>query len=114
MKERSLDAVVAFAELGFDPIMHYVTKGAQLRGAVFVKKWGEKPFLVHNAMERDELTHLDFEFKDFGSYNLVKLATDAGSEMGGWIKFFQLLFEELAVTGRISFCGRLDVGPWRG
>jgi Xaa-Pro aminopeptidase len=112
MKKRSLDAVVVFASVGFEPTMHYLTRGAQLRGAVFLKKPREKPLLVHNAMERDELTHLDFEFKDFGSYDLVKLATEAGSEIGGWTKFFQMLFEERGIRGRVFFSGRLDVGKW--
>jgi len=112
MERRSLDGVVVFAGGGFEPALFYVTRGGRMRRAVWVKTVGERPFIVHEAMERDELSHLDCDLKSFGAYDLARLATEAGSELGGWIEFFRRVLRERKVRGRVALCGRLEVSKW--
>ncbi|MBN1316937.1 MAG: aminopeptidase P family protein [Anaerolineales bacterium] len=110
MAEREIDVAIISGVVRGNPIMYYMTNGANISGGIVVKPIDRAPVLVHSPIERDEAAQAGLETINMGKYNRSKLQQEAGSVLGGAVLFYKQLFEDLDVSGRIAFYGEQDQG----
>ncbi len=109
MAERNIDALIIFPSENEDPYRAYLSNGAHYSGAV-VKKQGEPPVLISNAMEIDEAAKSGlkvFSYEDFRLSDLMREHnTDAAGVSGPW---YRTIFETLGIRGKVAVFGVSDV-----
>ncbi len=110
MAERDIDAAVVTGKVRNNPIMVYITNGANLTHCIVVKAAGRPPVLVHSPIERDEATKSGLKTFNLGDLDPRALTEQAGSALGGTVLIYQELFERLGISGRVAFYGEGDQG----
>jgi len=100
MDEYGVDVMLVIGSTKFSSL-YYLTRGAKLGYAIFIKKHREKPILVHLDMERDNVAHLtDFETIPYSEMGLRELAKIKDPVESG-IKFYSAFFDRFDLKGNI-------------
>lgn len=111
MQERGIDVAVITGAVKGNATMYYMVNGASISHAIVIKKRGEEPVLFCGAMEREEAAASGLETIDTSRYNIVKMIKEAGGDrLAASVKYYQTVFEEFGVKGRVAFYGQGDVG----
>ena len=109
MAERTLDALLIFPGENEDPYRTYLSNGAQHSGLV-IKRRGDAPLIVVNAMERDEAARSGlpvYTYDDFGYGELMRTYKDDRDALtAAW---YRRIFEEFGVGGKIGAYGVTDL-----
>ncbi len=110
MQERGLSAAMVLQGEYPSPTFRYLTgPRAHLKGIV-VWRPGQKPFLVHHAMERDSAAATGFALTDYGSLGYTKMLEQEGSRIRASARLFQTVLDQLQVRGRVLVEGIGEVG----
>ncbi|HHF52838.1 MAG TPA: aminopeptidase P family protein [candidate division WOR-3 bacterium] len=100
MEKYGVDVMLVIGSTKFSSL-YYLTRGANLGYAVFIKKLREKPILVHFDMERDNVAHLtDFETIPYSEMGLRELAKIKDPVESG-VKRYSIFFEKFNIRGNI-------------
>ena len=100
MEKHGVDVMLVMGSTKFNSL-YYLTRGANLGYAVFIKKLREKPILVHFDMERDNVAHLtDFETIPYSEMGLRELAKIKDPVESG-VKRYSIFFEKFNIRGNI-------------
>lgn len=92
--------------------LYYLTRGANVGSAIFIKKRGEKPCIVHLDMERDNVRHLhDFEKVSYSELNIRKLA-QIKDPVEYNVKFFSKLIERFHINGNLYLVSGTFTNNW--
>ncbi len=108
MHERSLDALVLFPTEFEDPYRAYLSGGAHFTGGT-VKRRGEPPVLISNAMEIEEAARSGltvYSTEDFGESELLRTFRDDPD--GRQVAYYRRVFDRLGVAGRVGVYGAGD------
>src|SRR6266850_1722712 len=110
MNERGLSAAIVLQGEHMSPTFRYLTgPRAHLKGIV-VWRPGQKPFLVHHAMERDSAAATGFTLGDYGSLGWMKLLEEEGNQIKATARLMQRVLDTLGVRGRVLVDGVVQVG----
>src|SRR5258706_9194835 len=110
MNERGLSAAIVLQGEHMSPTFRYLTgPRAHLKGIV-VWRPGQKPFLVHHAMERDSAAATGFTLEDYGSLGWMKLLEEEGNQIKATARLMQRVLDTLGVRGRVLVDGVVQVG----
>jgi Xaa-Pro aminopeptidase len=85
---------------------------AHLSTGILVWKPGEKPHLVHGAMERDSAAATGFERSDYGPHRFRPLLEEEGTRDGAMARLLAKVVNELGITGPVLVQGTADVGRY--
>ncbi len=111
MQERGIDAAVVTGAVKGNATMYYMVNGAAISHAIVIKKRGEEPVLFCGAMEREEAAASGLETIDTSRYNIMEMIKEAGGDrLAASVKYYQTIFEEFGVKGRVAFYGQGDAG----
>jgi Xaa-Pro aminopeptidase len=111
MRNRDLDAVLVQGKVLGNPPMVYVLDGAPLTRAVFVKKRDEDPVLVVSPMEREEAAQIGYDTVLTTRYRYNELLREYPDDVvKASVVYYQRIFEDLGVTGRVGCYGYVDQG----
>ena len=109
MSKRGLDAVVVLGGTEHNPIMHYVTGGANISSGIYVHRRGRPPHLVHSPIERDQAVETGLEVSSYAQHGLAKFLEKETDEVTARAAFQRAVLETLGVRGRVSFFGKLEL-----
>ncbi len=108
---RNLDAVVVSGGVHGNPPLYYLTDGAGLTKAHYVKRRDEAPVLIVSAMEREEAQHADLPVIVSTRYGYRELLQEFGGDtLATEVAYMQRILEDRDVTGRVGFYGKRDQG----
>jgi Xaa-Pro aminopeptidase len=111
MERRDLDAVLIQGKVLGNPPLVYVLKGASLTRAVFIKKRDEAPVLVVSPMEREEAAQTGYEIVLTTRYRYDELLRQHPNDVvAASVAYYQRIFEDLGVKGRVGCYGYVDQG----
>ena len=111
MQERGIDVAVVTGAVRGNPTMYYMVNGAAISHAIVIKKRGEEPVLLCGTMEREEAAASGLTTVDTSKYNIVEIIKEAGGDrLAASVKYYQAIFEEFGVKGRVAFYGQGDAG----
>lgn len=111
MQERGIDVAVVTGAVKGNATMYYMVNGAAISHAIVIKKRGEEPVLFCGTMEREEAAASGLETIDTSRYNIVEMIKEAGGDrLAASARYYQTVFEEFGVKGRVAFYGQGDVG----
>lgn len=112
MEEAGLDALFVIGSAQHNPFMTYFTGTVHVSNGYLVKKRGEKAFIYHNAMEREEAAKSGLECHDFNETEPLKLLEQAGGDVTrGTALQWETIFRKHKVTGRVGLYGEREIGP---
>jgi Xaa-Pro aminopeptidase len=83
---------------------------AHLTTGILVWKPGQKPHLVHGAMERDSAAATGFDRSDYGTHGYRQLLEEEGTRDGAMARLLAKVVRELGITGPVLVQGNADVG----
>jgi len=106
---RGLDALVVFGGTESNPIMFYVTDGANISNGVYIHRKGKKPHLVHNPMERDNAAASGLEISSYADHGLAGFLEKEPDEVSAMASFYYSLLRTMGVQGKVSFYGRQEL-----
>lgn len=106
---RGLDAVVVFGGTEHNPIMYYVTGGANLSNGIYIHRKGETPHLVHGPMERDQATATGLQASSYADHGLAGFLERESDEAKARAAFTYSLIRKFGVQGKLSIYGRLEI-----
>lgn len=110
MVARGLDAIVVMGEAAGNHALRYLTNGAKITHGVVVKKQGEQPTIICNAMERDEAARSGLPVATTAEFKLHDLIKESGSVFEGELRLLAALLEHYAISGKVGFYGLDDPG----
>jgi len=111
MEEAGHDFLMVRGPSGSNPSMAYFTGIANMTHATLLKKRGETPVLIHNAMERDEAAKSSCRLKNIDDFGWMKLIEAAGGDtIEATSQLLRLAFDEFNVQGQVAIYGRLEIG----
>ncbi|MBN1123167.1 MAG: aminopeptidase P family protein [Anaerolineae bacterium] len=110
MQERGFDAIVVLGEVRENPALRYMIGGSRVSDGIVIKKRGETPVLVCNAMERDEADKSGLRVVTTNDFDFYRLIKEAGSLFEGELRMLANVLEHFGVGGKVSFYGREDPG----
>src|SRR3990172_4604246 len=111
MEEAGHDFLMVRGTSGSNPSMVYFTGIANMTHATLLKKRGETPVLIHNAMERDEAAKSGCRLKNIDDFGWIKLIEAAGGDtIEATSQLLRLAFDEFNVQGQVAIYGRLEIG----
>ncbi len=111
MQERGIDVAVVTGAVKGNATMYYMVNGAGISHAIVIKKRGEEPVLLCGTMEREEAAASGLKTIDTSKYNILEMIKEAGGDrLAASVKYYQTIFEEFGVKGRVGFYGQGDVG----
>jgi len=111
MQERGIDVAVITGAVKGNATMYYMVNGASISHAIVIKKRGEEPVLFCGTMEREEAAASGLETIDTSRYNIVEMIKEAGGDrLAASSRYYQTMFKEFGVKGRVAFYGQGDVG----
>jgi len=111
MQERGIDVAVVTGAVKGNATMYYMVNGAGISHAIVIKKRGEEPVLLCGTMEREEAAASGLKTIDTSKYNIVEMIKESGGDrLAASVKYYQAIFEEFGVKGRVAFYGLGDVG----
>ena len=111
MASRGLDAVLVRGKVLGNPPLIYLLNGAHLTQAVLIKKRGEEPTLIVGPMDRATAAGTGYRVVLTTRYDYTALlAQHGGDELAASVAYFQRIFEDLGVAGRLGCYGYMDQG----
>ncbi len=111
MERRDLDAVFIQGKVLGNPPLIYVLNGASLTRAVFIKKRGADPVLVVSPMEREEAAKTGYDLVLTPRYRYRELLQQYPDDVvKASVVYYQRIFEDLGVQGRVGCYGYVDQG----
>jgi Xaa-Pro aminopeptidase len=112
MEERGFDAIFVSGPSQNNPVMYYMVNGAHIgEGSALVKKRGEAPVLFVNLMERDEAAKSGLTIIDPQKYDYqARLTEEGGDRLRAALRFREMMFTDLGVTGKVAIYGQREVG----
>ncbi len=109
MAGRGLDAVVVVGGTEHNPIMYYVTGGANLTNGIYIHKRGETPHLVHNPMERDNAAVTGHRLSSYADHGLAGFLEKEADEVSARAAFYKSLLVKMGIEGKVAFYGRQEL-----
>jgi Xaa-Pro aminopeptidase len=109
MSRRGLDAIVVLGGTEHNPIMHYVTGGANLTSGIYVHKRDKAPHLVHSPIERDQAAATGLEVSSYAQHDLARFLEKEPDEVCARAAFYRAVLGTLGVGGRVAFYGKLEL-----
>jgi Xaa-Pro aminopeptidase len=109
MDEKGIDCFMITGTVSTNPSMYYITGGANLTGAICVKKRNEEPVLLHGIMEREEAAKTGFTVRDYNQLGLMEITRSESDPLRAQVRFFSHILSEFDIKGRISFYGNNDI-----
>lgn len=106
---RGLDAVVVLGGVEHNPIMFYVTGGANISSGVYIHKKGKVPHLVHNPMERDNAAVTGHELSTYADHGLAGFLEKESDEASARASFYNYLLVKMGVEGKVAFYGCQEI-----
>lgn len=106
---RGLDAVVVLGGTDRNPIMFYVTGGANICNAVYIHKKGSAPHLVHSPIERDNAAATGLEVSSYAEHGLAGFLERESDEAAARASFYYSLLKKMGIEGKVAFYGRLEI-----
>jgi Xaa-Pro aminopeptidase len=85
---------------------------AHLSTGILVWKPGQRPHLVHGAMERDSAAATGFDRTDYGAHGYRQLLEEEGTRDGAMARLLAKVVSELGITGPVLVHGTADVGRY--
>jgi len=85
---------------------------AHLTTGLLVWKPGQKPHLVHGAMERDSAAATGFDRSDYAAHGYRQILEEEGTRDGAMARLLAKVLNELGVTGPVLVHGTADVGRY--
>src|SRR5262245_10807821 len=110
MQERGLSAAVVLQGEHRSPTFRYLTGPRTHLLGIVVWRPGQKPYLVHHAMERDSAAATGFDLGDYGSLGWMKMLEQEGSQVRATARLLQTVLDQLGVRGRVLVDGVAQVG----
>ncbi|MBN1247478.1 MAG: aminopeptidase P family protein [Anaerolineae bacterium] len=111
MAARELDAILVRGKVLGNPPLIYMLNGAHLTSAILIKKLGETPQLIAGPMDRASAAETGYEVILTTRYDYVALLQEHdGDQLAASVAYYQRIFEDLAVKGRLGVYGYLDQG----
>ncbi len=110
MAERGFDALVVIGGAEGNHVLRYLTGGAAITHGTLLKKQGEAPVVLVNAMERDEAAKSGLEVITTAAFNLYDLIQETGSVFEAQLRMLAAFLERYGVNGTVSFYGVEDAG----
>ncbi|HEX7319986.1 MAG TPA: Xaa-Pro peptidase family protein [bacterium] len=109
MKERKIDALVAQGSTVNDPVMYYLLNGVNVSGT-YIKKRGEKPYLVHGPMERGEAAKTGLKLISASKFDIQKIYNACRDRKEAHAVFTSTVLGQLKVKGKVAFYGNYQLG----
>jgi Xaa-Pro aminopeptidase len=106
---RGLDAVVVLGGVEHNPIMFYVTGGANISNGIYIHRKGKSPHLVHSPIERDNAAVTGLELSSYADHGLAGFLAKDTDEASARASFYSSLLRELGVEGKVAFYGRQEL-----
>ncbi len=111
MEARNLDALVASGKIHGNPALYYLTGGAGMTSAILVKRRGEPATLIAGPMEREEAAATGLDVVVSSRYEYASLLREhSGDLLAADVSYYQRIFADLGVQGRMGFYGLRDQG----
>jgi Xaa-Pro aminopeptidase len=110
MQERGLKAAVVLQGEYQSPTFRYLTGPRGHLHGIVVWRPGQKPWLLHHAMERDSAAATGFDLGDYGSMGWMKILEKEGSQVKATARLLQTVLDKLDVSGRVLVDGVAHVG----
>ncbi len=111
MSERELDAILLQGKVLGNPPLLYMLNGVHMTSALVIKKRGEEPNLIVGPMERDTAISVGYPVKLTTRYEYnALLKAHQGDTLRASLAYYQRIFEDLEVLGRVGCYGYLDQG----
>ncbi len=109
MKERKIDGLVAHGTTVNDPVMYYLLNGVNV-GGTFIKKRGEKPYLIHGPMERGEAAKTGLKLISASKFDIQKIYNAYQDRKEAHAVFVSTVLGRLKVKGKVAFYGNFQLG----
>lgn len=106
---RGLDAIMVLGGTENNPIMYYVTGGANLTSGIYIKRKGETAHLVHSPMERDQAAATGLQVSTYPDHGLASFLEKETDEASARAAFHHSVLRKLGVEGRLSIYGRMEI-----
>ncbi|MDF1513755.1 MAG: M24 family metallopeptidase [Anaerolineae bacterium] len=111
MDARNLDAMMVSGKVIGNPPLIYMLNGAQLTKALLIKKPGEKAHLIVSPMEREEAIISGYDIILNTQYDYQEcLKITKGDPLTATVHYYQRIFDDLDIRGRVGVYGHLDQG----
>lgn len=111
MKERGLDTIVVDRKVLGNPPLIYLLNGAVLGQAIFVKRYKESPHIIVSPLEREEAIVSGYEIILTTKYDYIGLLRKyADDPLKASVIYYQRIFDDLNVSGRVGWYGFADQG----
>ena len=111
MAARQLDAIMVRGKVLGNPPLYYMLNGVHLTSAVVIKKRGEMPNLIAGPMDRASAAEVGYPVTLTTRYDYGGLLREhEGDELAATVSYYQRLFDDFGVTGRVGCYGYLDQG----
>ncbi len=114
LRERGLAAALILRGETPNPTFRYLAgpSAAHISSGILVWRPGQKPHLVHGAMERDSAAATGFELSDYGGHGFRKILEEEGSRDRAMVRMLAKVLGELGVRGPILVNGFAEVGRY--
>ncbi len=111
MTARNLDAILVSGKVLGNPPLVYLLNGAHMTRAVLIKKRGEIPTLIVGPMDRASAAQAGYPVLLTTRYEYGELLQQhGGDELAASVAYYQRIFADLGITGRLGCYGYLDQG----
>jgi Xaa-Pro aminopeptidase len=113
LRERQIDAALVLKGERPSANFRYLTgPHPHISSAILIWRPGERPFLVHSAMERDDASATGFELTDYGTLGWRKILEQEGGQDRAMTRLLAELIGRLCIRGRVLVHGINDVGRY--
>ncbi|HDR06558.1 MAG TPA: aminopeptidase P family protein, partial [Candidatus Coatesbacteria bacterium] len=110
MEERGIDWLFIVGGNGDNPAMHYFIGDAPIGECSVWKPKGGKAYLFTGPFEREEAKKLPFIAVDTSKYNYHELVEKEPDPLKRSVEFFRRMMTDVGVQGRVSLCGKGNLG----
>ncbi|MGC9346871.1 MAG: M24 family metallopeptidase [Anaerolineae bacterium] len=111
MDARQLDAILVQGKVSGNPPLIYMLGGVHLTHAIVIKQRGETPTLIVGPMDREAAATVGFNTVLNTRYRYSELLRrHDGDSLAAGVAYYDAIFEDLGVSGRVGCYGYLDQG----
>lgn len=111
MQARELDAIVVSGRVRGNSPLYYLTNGAALTKAHYIKRCSEEPVLIAAAMEREEAQQAGLPVIVSTRYGYRELLQEhEGDTLATEVAYMQRILEDRGIRGHVGFYGQRDQG----
>jgi Xaa-Pro aminopeptidase len=109
MQQRGIDALTVSGSPKTSRDLYYFTGPMAVTGVRLMKKAGEEPILVANAMERDEAARSGLKVMTQNDFGIPEIARSAATPLEAGVKSFLRICERLDISGAVAFYGAGEI-----